>query len=89
MPMEAAEIHSLITEALPDAKLTIEDLRGDGDHYAVTVESGAFYGLSIADQHRMIFRALQGRVGGILKALTLSTYVPESYRPGMGIGDES
>ncbi len=74
MTMEATEIESLILEALPDARISINDLRGDGDHYAVTVESCAFGGLSIANQHRLVFRALQGRVGGLLKEMTLSTY---------------
>ena len=32
--MDAAEIERLIKEALPDALVRIEDLRGDGDHYA-------------------------------------------------------
>ena len=74
MTMEATEIESLILEAIPDARISIDDLRGDGDHYAVTVESGMFKGQSIANQHRLVFRALQGRVGGILKEMTLSTY---------------
>lgn len=77
MTMEAAEIETLILEAIPDARISIGDLRGDGDHYAVAVESSSFKGLSIADQHRLVFRALQGRVGGILKGMTLTTFVAE------------
>lgn len=84
MPMEAAEINALILEALPDARIRIDDLRGDGDHYAVTVESAAFAGLSIQDQHRLVFRALQGRVGGLLKGITLSTYVIQYERKRQG-----
>jgi len=77
MTMKASEIESLILETIPDARILIDDLRGDGDHYAVSVESISFKGLSIPDQHRLVFYALQGRVGGILKNITLSTYVPK------------
>ncbi len=74
MPMEAAEIETLILNALPPGtRVMVEDLRGDGDHYAVTVESPAFYGVAVVDQHRMVFSALQGRVGGLLKDMTLTT----------------
>jgi stress-induced morphogen len=48
-------------------------LRGDGDHYAARVESVAFFGKSRVDQHRMIFAALEGRVGSILQVLSLTT----------------
>ncbi len=75
--MQADEIIRLIAEALPDARVEVEDLRGDGDHYAVTVQSAAFQNMSLADQHRMIFTALQGRVGGLLKEMTLTTIIDE------------
>ncbi len=46
MAMDAAQIEQLIKEALPDAEVRIEDLRGDGDHYAAYVRSTAFTGKS-------------------------------------------
>ncbi len=75
--MEAREIMTLLTEALPGSRIEIEDLRGDGNHYAVLVESASFKNLPLIDQHRMVFAALQGRVGGILRGITLTTLVPE------------
>jgi stress-induced morphogen len=48
MGMQAAEIEALIKAALPDAEVTIEDLAGDGDHYAAKVVSSAFKGLPCA-----------------------------------------
>lgn len=75
--MEASEIMALLTEALPGSRIEIEDLRGDGDHYAVTVQSPSFGGVPLVDQHRMVFAALQGKVGGILRSLTLTTHVLE------------
>lgn len=77
MAMEAAEIERMIKEALPDAEVTIEDLRGDGDHYAARVVSGAFAGKSRVQQHQMVYQALQGRMGGELHALALQTAAPQ------------
>ncbi|MDD3183216.1 MAG: BolA/IbaG family iron-sulfur metabolism protein [Alphaproteobacteria bacterium] len=68
---------TLLTESLPGSRIEIEDLRGDGNHYAVTVESRAFVGVPLVDQHRMVFAALQGRVGGILRGITLTTLLPK------------
>ncbi len=76
MPMKSDEIERLIKEALPDATIEIKDLRGDGDHYQASVESAAFIGKSRVQQHQMVYAALQGRVGGVLHALALSTSVP-------------
>jgi stress-induced morphogen len=77
MAMQAAEIEALIKSALPDAVVTIEDLAGDGDHYAATVVSSAFKGISRVKQHQIVYAALQGRMGGALHALALQTSAPE------------
>lgn len=77
MAMSAGEIEALIRASLPDAQVTIEDLRGDGDHYAATVVSAAFKGKSRVQQHQMVYAALQGRMGGVLHALALQTSPPQ------------
>ena len=77
MPMNPAEIESLIKAAMPDAQVTIEDLRGDGDHYAAYVVSRDFAGKSRVQQHQMVYQALQGRMGNELHALALQTSVPK------------
>jgi len=77
MAMEANEIERLIKDALPDATVTIEDLRGDGDHYAAHVISSTFEGKSRVQQHQIVYAALQGRMGGELHALALQTSTPE------------
>ncbi len=77
MPMDAREIETMIREALPDARIEIKDLAGDGDHYAATVTSAAFRGKTRVQQHQMIYGALQGRMGGVLHALALTTGVPQ------------
>ncbi len=64
MAMQPAEIEALIKAALPDAQVTIEDLAGDGDHYAATVVSEAFRGRSRVQQHQLVYAALQRPHGG-------------------------
>jgi stress-induced morphogen len=76
MPMKPAEIEGLIKQSIPDAQITIEDLRGDGDHYAAYVVSGSFKGKTRVQQHQMVYQALQGRMGGELHALALQTSAP-------------
>jgi stress-induced morphogen len=76
MAMNAADIEALIKAALPDASVSIEDLAGDGDHYAATVVSEAFRGLSRVRQHQIVYAALRGRMGGELHALALQTSAP-------------
>ncbi|MEQ8602006.1 MAG: BolA family transcriptional regulator [Marivibrio sp.] len=77
MPMSSSEIERFIKEAMPDAEVVINDLRGDGDHYAAYVKSAEFKGKSRVQQHQMVYQALQGRMGGELHALALQTAVPE------------
>jgi stress-induced morphogen len=74
--MDVQEIELLIREALPDAQIHIDDLRGDGDHYAARVVSASFAGKSRVEQHQMVYRALRGRMGDQLHALALQTSVP-------------
>ena len=76
MTMPAAEIETLIRAALPDAEVTITDLAGDGDHYAAHVVSGSFRGKTRVAQHKLVYEALGGRMGGALHALQLTTTVP-------------
>jgi stress-induced morphogen len=73
MAMDPQSIERMIKEALPDATVRIDDLRGDGDHYAAYVESSAFAGLSRIQQHQLVYKALQGRMGNELHALALQT----------------
>jgi stress-induced morphogen len=76
MPMNAGDIERLIKDALPDARITIRDLAGDGDHYAAEVISAAFKGKTRVQQHKMVYDALKGRMGGELHALALQTSIP-------------
>lgn len=74
--MPAAEIEAMIKAALPDADVAITDLAGDNDHFAARVTSAAFAGKTRVAQHKMVYDALGGRMGGVLHALQLTTVVP-------------
>jgi len=76
MAMDAADITAMIKQALPDAVVTIDDLAGDGEHYAATVVSSSFKGKSRVQQHQMVYAALRGKMGGELHALALQTNLP-------------
>jgi stress-induced morphogen len=77
MPMDAKEIESLIKARMPSAEVSIRDLAGDGDHYAAHVVSPEFKGKSRLQQHKMVYEALEGRMGGVLHALALTTAAPK------------
>ncbi|MFP4313344.1 MAG: BolA family protein [Alphaproteobacteria bacterium] len=78
MAMSANEIEQFIKEGIPDASVRIEDLRGDGDHYAAYIESPSFAGKTRVQQHQMVYQALQGRMGNELHALAIQTSVPQN-----------
>ncbi len=73
MAMAMSEIETMIREALPDARVEVQDLAGDGNHYKATVISSAFAGKSRVRQHQIVYEALKGRMGGELHALALTT----------------
>jgi stress-induced morphogen len=77
MAMEAGEIERLIRASIPDARVDITDLAGDGDHYSARVVSETFRGLPRVKQHQRVYEALGGRMGGVLHALQLTTATPD------------
>ena len=80
MAIEASEIESLLRERFIDAKITIEDLAGDGNHYAATVISREFIGIIRVKQHQLVYAALKGKMDGAhgqLHALALTTKAME------------
>ena len=78
MAMTAAEIEKLILKSFPDAIVTIDDLRGDGDHYAAQIVSEQFRGLTRVQQHKMVYSAMDGKMGNELHALALNTSAPKN-----------
>ena len=73
MGLKLNEIEKLIKEAIPDAEITIKDLAGDENHYSATIKSKVFAGKSKIDQHKMVYKALKGKMGNELHALALNT----------------
>lgn len=78
MAMNAQEIADLIQSGIPDADVRIEDLRGDGEHYAAHIVAEAFRGIPRVKQHQMVYQALQGRMGRELHALAIHTSAPKA-----------
>ena len=76
MPMAAEDIEELIRAGIPDARVEITDLAGDGDHYAARVVSAAFAGMPRVRQHQRVYAALGPRMGNELHALQLTTAAP-------------
>ncbi len=75
MGMKVDEIKNLILKSIPDAEIEIKDLAGDNNHYAAKVKSKIFDGKTKVQQHKLVYDALEGRMGGVLHALSLTTIV--------------
>jgi len=73
MAMNLKEIEKHIKDALPDAKIEIQDLAGDGNHYSATIMSSQFAGKSKIEQHKMVYNSLKGKMGNELHALAIKT----------------
>jgi len=73
MSLKLGEIKNLIKQAIPDAEILIEDLAGDENHYSATIKSKVFTGKSKIDQHKLVYKALKGKMGNELHALALNT----------------
>jgi len=76
MGMKKEEIISMIVKAMPDAKVEVKDLAGDDNHYSATITSNLFKGKTKLNQHKMVYDALEGKMGGVLHALSLTTLIP-------------
>ncbi len=73
MSIKPEEIKSLISKAIPDAEITLKDLAGDDNHYSATIKSSIFAGKSKIEQHKLVYKALKGKMGNELHALALNT----------------
>ena len=73
MSLKLEEIKTLIKESIPDAQISIQDLAGDNNHYSATIKSKSFSGKSKIEQHKLVYKALKGKMGNELHALALNT----------------
>ena len=73
MSLKLEEIRNLIKESIPDAEITIQDLAGDENHYSATIKSKIFNGKSKIEQHKMVYKSLNGKMGNELHALSINT----------------
>ena len=73
MPLTKNEISTMIMNTFPDATLELKDTAGDNNHYSAKIISKAFNGKSKVEQHKMVYKALKGKMGNELHALVLTT----------------
>ena len=73
MPLPEKEIKNLIMESIPDAIIEIKDLMGDNNHYSALIKSKVFNGLTKIEQHKIVYKALKGKMGDELHALSITT----------------
>ena len=73
MSLKIEEIKKLIKSSIPDAEITIQDTAGDENHYSATIKSKIFNGKSKIEQHKLVYKALKGKMGNELHALALNT----------------
>ncbi len=73
MALTIEEIKKLITSSIPDATIEIKDLMGDSNHYSAKITSKIFNGKSKIEQHRIVYKSLQGKMGNELHALSITT----------------
>jgi|TARA_B110000967_G_scaffold162532_1_gene169097 stress-induced morphogen len=73
MALSIEEIKKLITSSIPDATIEIKDLAGDNNHYSAKISSKLFNGVSKIEQHKLVYKSLQGKMGNELHALSITT----------------
>ena len=76
MGMSHDTLMKYLTEAFPDAEITLKDLAGDDNHWEAEIVSAQFAGVPRVRQHQMVYEALKGEMGGVLHALALKTRAP-------------
>ena len=73
MALSIEEIKRLIISSIPDASIEIKDLMGDSNHYSAKITSKIFNGKSKIEQHKLVYKSLQGKMGNELHALSITT----------------
>ncbi len=67
-------LEELLREAFPGDGVAVEDRTGGGDHFQVTVTSPRFKGLSLVEQHRLVYDALAAPLAdGTIHELRIKT----------------
>jgi stress-induced morphogen len=83
-PVATGPLQALLQQAFPDAtELSVLDRTGGGDHFQVTIESPRFSGLSLVEQHRLVYAALQAPLeDGTIHELRIKTQTGQTERTG-------
>ena len=74
--MDTGEIKRLIEAGIPGSRADVE---GDGTHFTARVISDQFAGMSLLQQHRIVYQTLGDRMGTAIHALSIQTYTLEHW----------
>jgi len=80
--MKEDEIIARIVAAIPEARVTLEDLTGGADHWRAIVVAEAFAGVAQVKRHRMVYKALGDAMHGPIHALALEAFTPAEAEEG-------
>lgn len=78
--METEQVKKLIEDNLPDSKAEIIDTTGTKDHFSAIIISSEFEGLSLVEQHQLVYKALGHYLTREIHALQLKTYSPSQWQ---------
>ena len=72
--MATEPLRRLLEDAFPEGEVDVLDRTGGGDHFQVVVTSPRFDGLSLVDQHRLVYNALAAPLAdGTIHELRIKT----------------
>lgn len=70
----------MLEQAVPGAKIAVDDLTGTMDHYKVTVVSDVFEGKSLVQRHQLVNQALAEPLQGPIHALSIDALTESQWR---------
>lgn len=68
-------IETAVEKSFENSEVTVTDPLGTGHHFEVTVVSKKFEGLSLVNQHKMVYASLKDLFADDLHAIVVKTIV--------------
>ena len=77
--MNTDKVRDLIQNGIIDSKVEAIDTTGTNDHFSVVVISDSFEGLSLIEQHQMVYKAVGAYMTNEIHALEIKTYSTKAW----------
>lgn len=74
------KIKDILEKKIKDSKVFIRDMNGNQDHFSVIVISSEFEGISMINQHKKVYDALEDMVTKEIHALQIKTLTWEQWK---------